>query len=548
LIAKLLYLQIWLHTPCYAAVSLFCNIPFRQISPHGSKLKMKSRKRLIRAWVLLVVLTGLGIAIALQAPAIANAAACVPGDGTTPCQDAFEPNDDPASARPLSASPTISLTFFNTTDSVNDTDWYQVVIATNQVFTLTVNALNTGGNIQVAGFANGAQTAVGTSLNNGQSATAVISNTAGNAQTFYFRVNNAAGSFYYYQAQYAVGFVPVAITPTPIGAGPDPFEPNDTPAQVFARPGGIASFINTNSQIVNVNFYPQIVSGTPIFPITATGAAGDIDWYFFYGKKALALGGTGGCYRIQTVAQPGVDTYMAVYLDPPGLPMAQNDDTAPLNRSSQLNFLVSENGRYWIKVWNLDSSPRGAGQTYNISVVENFPTTANCTLLYTLRAYLPIQVVSSPNRGIPPQPTTAPAPAVTVVPAPTAYQLGPVILVGSVSIANVNAAAGNAFDEYADIFNTGNAPVTLVDWKIRVGGQVYNLSNPPGTQLQLLPKQGCRVYTGTNVGPVALPEDYNACGAKFLGVTSGIKIYPNTIGYRIELLNESNTVVAYYGR
>jgi len=39
LIAKLLYLQIWLHTPCYAAVSLFCNIPFRQISPHGSKLK-----------------------------------------------------------------------------------------------------------------------------------------------------------------------------------------------------------------------------------------------------------------------------------------------------------------------------------------------------------------------------------------------------------------------------------------------------------------------------------------------------------------------------
>ena len=145
-------------------------------------------------------------------------------------------------------------------------------------------------------------------------------------------------------------------------------------------------------------------------------------------------------------------------------------------------------------------------------------------------------------------PTTQGAATSTSTAASAPNQLGPVIVTGSVAITNVNAAAGSAFDEYLDIRNTSATPVTLVDWKLRVGGQVYNLSNPPGTQLQLLGLQGCRIYSGTNVGTVAMPPEYTACGAKFLGITSGVKIYPNTTGYQIELLNESNVVVAYFGR
>lgn len=185
--------------------------------------------------------------------------------------------------------------------------------------------------------------------------------------------------------------------------------------------------------------------------------------------------------------------------------------------------------------------PADQPPTPTATVLQNQgPTTTATAVLQS-----PLPVPGTPT------PTTTNDPAVaTATPTASATpgQSGAVIVTGTVAITNVNAAAGTAFDEYLDILNVGAAPVTLVDWKIRVGIQVYNLSNPPGTQLQLLAQQGCRVYTGTNVGPVALPGEYNACGAKFLGVTSGIKIYPNSTGYRIELLNESNVVVAYYGR
>lgn len=165
------------------------------------------------------------------------------------------------------------------------------------------------------------------------------------------------------------------ITPTPtstsVASEADNFEPNDSPSQVLNRPGGVASYINVGSQIVNANFYPY------------AGAATDADWYFFYGKKHLTLGGTGGCYQIKTAIQPGVDTDISIYSDPSISPLAHNDDVAPLNRSSQINLALNDDGTYWVKVLNLDSTPRGVGQTYNISVAEYLPTNAGCAVLNT---------------------------------------------------------------------------------------------------------------------------------------------------------------------
>ena len=161
---------------------------------------------------------------------------------------------------------------------------------------------------------------------------------------------------------------------------------------------------------------------------------------------------------------------------------------------------------------------------------------------------LPLPPSPTATATNPPDPNAPPGTPTSTATQSSQPSLGPVIITGTVAITNVNAAAGSAFDEYIDIFNTSTTPVNLINWKVRIGGQVYNLSNPPDSQLQLLGQQGCRVFSGTNVGPVALPGEYVACGARFIGITSGQKIYPNTSGYQVELLNENNVAVAYYGR
>ena len=161
---------------------------------------------------------------------------------------------------------------------------------------------------------------------------------------------------------------------------------------MLVRPGGIASFINVGSQIANANFYPQLSFGVPIFPIIANGTSGDIDWYFFYARRFAGIGGSGGTYRIATAIQPGVDTEMYLYRDkncsqptgfldggdsnntPPWTSFGYNDDAANLNRASQIDFNSDSDCIYWIQVLNKDPSPRGAGQTYNISIVEFLAT------------------------------------------------------------------------------------------------------------------------------------------------------------------------------
>jgi hypothetical protein len=140
------------------------------------------------------------------------------------------------------------------------------------------------------------------------------------------------------------------------------------------------SFVNVGQQLTNLNFYTQ--------PNTNTLDLGDVDWYFFYGRG-------GSIYRVTTEVQPGVDTELFVYYysDLAQLPtsnaftttglLASNDDYQPLSRASQVTFVAPVDGLFWVKIWNRDQSPRVAGQTYNLSVVElapNSPTPTNTPL------------------------------------------------------------------------------------------------------------------------------------------------------------------------
>jgi hypothetical protein len=70
---------------------------------------------------------------------------------------------------------------------------------------------------------------------------------------------------------------------------------------------------------------------------------------------------------------------------------AYNDDAANLNRGSQVEFNSDRDCIYWVRLLNKDPAPRGAGQTYNIAVLEFLST---------------------------PAPTTSPAPTIPATPFP----------------------------------------------------------------------------------------------------------------------------------
>lgn len=294
--------------------------------------------------------------------------------------DIFEPNDTADTAKSLAASPMLGLTFVTTPAlSPSDIDWYIVTLDPNRTIDLTATVEGSGALI-VEGFDVNGTTAVGTQVGSGSQSRLTISNNTGSFQQYRARVKNILSppAFARYRIDYVVSIIG-ALTPTPIGADPDAYEPNDTPAQVLGRN---ISFINVGRQLANLNFYTTTTGSTGGPPIFAEG---DVDWYFFFGRA-------GSVYRVTTEVQPGVDTEMFIYR-PDQLPpdnnftnvglIASNDDYRPLDRGSQVIFQGTFDGIYWIKIWNKDQSPRIAGQTYNLTVVELGPGTPQPTLAPT---------------------------------------------------------------------------------------------------------------------------------------------------------------------
>lgn len=308
---------------------------------------------------------------ALTAPAHAESlntadALCVPGfEFSVPCNDRKEPNDTAATAKTLDGFTTISLTFFTEASSSVDQDWYQIGLAANQVMTLT--ATTTGGgvvNMSVAGFSQDGGTALGITSGGGFSAFAVISNTTSVSQTYTFRVINAANQYSTYQIQYSIA------STRQTGALSDVYEINDSPADALAPPNGgvVRSFLNVGSTFNGAQL-PNFFSTAPLGSIRENG---DVDWYFFYGRS-------GSRYRITTSVQSGVDTELFIFRDSSELRLpsfsnastvgliAFNDDYQQLDRGSRIDFTATETGLHWIKVWNIDPTPRSAGTSYNPS-------------------------------------------------------------------------------------------------------------------------------------------------------------------------------------
>ena len=301
--------------------------------------------------------------------------------------DRYEPNDSVGAAKAITeAFPVANLTFARSGDgNFADDDWYSLPIDNNFVVTLTASANGTF--LQVTVFNADATSTVGQNVGPASATVSsyVFTNTTGNSIFFKALVKNNGtqdGSNYTLNLAKAptVGIVPT-IGPTP--GIPDIYEPNDTPALVNTRK---VSFINVGSLIQNVNFFTPtgpVINGTP-FEL-GTQENGDVDWFFFYARKHVSLGGTGGVYRIATSITAGVDTEIFIFSAPPpgddiysvNKPsntvnlIGSNDDLAPTQRQSQFDLTASADGVYWIKVWNKDPTPRGPNQTYSISVLEN---------------------------------------------------------------------------------------------------------------------------------------------------------------------------------
>lgn len=147
------------------------------------------------------------------------------------------------------------------------------------------------------------------------------------------------------------------------GQTPDQFEPNDTPGKVLTQ-GGDRSFLLAGQTSPELGFH-----------IAASSEQGDVDWFYIFLK-------VGAWYRVRTTGRPGVDTELFLFDDPPPEGnasrerlLANNDDVAPGFRDSELVFLAGRTGRYWVKAWNRNPSPRTPDATYTVRLDEIAPPT-----------------------------------------------------------------------------------------------------------------------------------------------------------------------------
>ncbi len=294
--------------------------------------------------------------------------------------DQYEPNDVVTEAKQiLSASPVLSLTFYTSNSgSPNDPDWYKFFVGSNSALMVSVQSFNNPLIARI--YLSDGVTPVGTyvdTVGSTATSTAIVTNTTSNTQAYYVLISNLTNTNAYYTLIYNT--TPIAMptaTSTPLGVGPDAYEPNDTIAEaaIATGPRSTPSFIAVGSRIDNLNFYP--------YDSRTSDAA---DWFEFYGRS-------GSIYQITTLnVQPGVETVMSVYYpvantanytvtNPPGLSLvsAIGGSSNPNNRyqigvrGSQVMFQVpnGQDGMYWIEITNTDPSPRIAGQTYSLQVQE----------------------------------------------------------------------------------------------------------------------------------------------------------------------------------
>ncbi|MGQ9814633.1 MAG: hypothetical protein ACUVR3_05710 [Candidatus Roseilinea sp.] len=327
----------------------------------------KYNRRALQLIVLIV--PGVLIAILLALRVVAAGEQSRPISQFSPfatSQDIFEVNDTYTDAKPLSDSPVPSLTFYvSGTGQPDDPDWYQLPIPAGQILNLTASASQTA-ELLAEGYLTNGTTLVGTSTGPGQNSTVVITNSSNASQKYLVLVSNKSSFRLTYKIIYAFSPIPPpppTATPLP-GLSPDAYEPNDTIAEAQLTNtvrGSFASFIAVGNTIPNLSFTP-FNDGRP---------SDTADWFLIYGRA-------GSIYQISTSnVQPGVDTELAVFqpnevtLLPATLGSTNpNNRYIPGQRGSQVIVQIPSDGNYWIRVRNLDTSPRVPGQTYSLSAIE----------------------------------------------------------------------------------------------------------------------------------------------------------------------------------
>jgi hypothetical protein len=332
-----------------------------------------------------VVLLGRAPEVHAAAPARAYAAPFGAFMAQEILTDDYEPNNNIGEARSLSMLPCSNpLVVSNLTiNPISDVDYFRLSPTPNTTFEVRV-----AGQTPIAGRPNDLQLVVDLLDQNLQAiatdATApgwslTFSNLPGDSNVIYVRIsapNVVEGAYKPYSIS-ACNTSAAQATATPASASPDVYEPNDNPHAVLNPESGIVrSFLNVGSTFANTqlpNFYG------PGIPLGYIQASGDVDWFFFYGRRGYQ-------YRVTTAVQAGVDTEVYLYKESASLldrsfsnsdvtgVIAYNDEYQAGDRGSRIEFVGIYDGRYWLKIWNKDPGPRsgmpGYNPSYNVAVQE----------------------------------------------------------------------------------------------------------------------------------------------------------------------------------
>jgi hypothetical protein len=334
--------------------------------------------------ILLIVIGGLG---AFARP-VSAANVQRPLHQTADQYEGTNGNNVPANAPTLPNLNTINATFVSitTTTSGDDTDWYIVTLAASTSYNIVATATGiTALSVELFESLNNANALFPNLVKSGTTTNpASVSYSPGAvAKTVYVKVQNETANRPV--ASYTLAFniaqataIPSSTSSIPTSLLPDVFEPNNLPSQVLNRQGNPVSYLLVGSTFQSSQL-PNFVITPTNSPGNVNGAvrdAGDVDWFFFFGRA-------GSRYRIDATVSPGTDVEMFIYRDDVALTLAsntdrngiitENDDYQSANRSARVEFTGEYTGRYWIKVWNNDPVPRAGAIAlagYNIGITE----------------------------------------------------------------------------------------------------------------------------------------------------------------------------------
>jgi hypothetical protein len=327
------------------------------------------------------------------------------------CDDAYEPDNSQAQARPLLLNTEQARTICDTPPNY-DQDWVSVEMGPNKVYHIYTKDLQGPLDTVIDLYDSSGQRLWRNDDYPGRGLGSQIDWTVTGNEILYVRILDKTldeGTSYRYTLGFTVDPGPLTptasvsptITPTPIPTMPaclDAYEGDGAPA---------------DAKMILINDVPQRRSFCP---------GGDADWIKFFA-------GRGKAYTIQTFnlpngPAPGVDPYTYLFDSDGESVMAQNDDGGE-GVNSRIDFFPVRDDYYYVQVKNKGDIGGGAQQyDIRITVLPGAPLppgTSTPIIAPIVTSTVPPQPVP-PTQAPPtqaPQPTTPPPPQATEPPPPT---------------------------------------------------------------------------------------------------------------------------------